>query len=386
MMAIVAGAQVTPSVRLLRPLGEGGMGSVWVAEHLTLRTEVVVKFMSSDLARDPSNIGRFSREAAAAAAVKTPHVVQMLDHGTTEDGTPFIMMELLAGEDLRHHLRRRRVVAPRELALVVAQVCKALSGAHAAGVVHRDIKPDNIFLCQGSDDEVFVKLLDFGVAKTSGAGGLDNGTKTGSVVGTPYYMSPEQLLAERTIDFRTDLWSLGIVVFEALTGSLPFDAPTIGALAIAVTHGELPIPTQKNPSLPAGLDGWFRRACARKREDRFASAKEMSDSFQLAAGITPAASPADVSPLGDTVDASLGALGMSDTLLAPPASPLWGSAPVPAPQPVVVSPQADNARSLRAVLIAVALVMTVGTALVAYLAMWPQGDDHGHTGPPGSAP
>lgn len=161
--------QVRSVVRLVRPLGRGGMGSVWVAEHLALRTEVVVKFMSDALAADAVSTARFWREAAAAAAVKSPHVVQMLDHGFMADGTAFIVMELLDGEDLNRRLVRDHVVPLPELAVIVSQACKALARAHAAGVIHRDIKPDNIFLCRTDDGEPFIKLLDFGVAKIRAA-------------------------------------------------------------------------------------------------------------------------------------------------------------------------------------------------------------------------
>jgi serine/threonine-protein kinase len=273
--------QVRSVVRLVRPLGRGGMGSVWVAEHLTLRTEVVVKFMSETLASDPVSTARFWREASSAAAVKSPHVVQMLDHGFMADGTAFIIMELLDGEDLNHRLLRDRVVPLPELAVIVTQACKALSRAHAAGIIHRDIKPDNIFLCRTDDGEPFVKLLDFGVAKLGGAGDLHM-TQTGMVVGTPYYMSPEQALGSPPVDATTDLWSLGVVAFEAMTGVRPFDGPTMGALTMAICSERPPVPSQVNPQIPPAVDAWLARACAREREQRFPTAREMSDALVAA--------------------------------------------------------------------------------------------------------
>jgi serine/threonine-protein kinase len=265
-----AGTMVTPSVRLVAPLGAGGMGAVWLADHLTLRTRVVVKVISGDILTDEMRM-RFSREAASAAAVKSPHVVQMLDHGVF-DGVPFIVMELLDGEDLRKRLDRARVLPVLEVDAIVEQTAKALAAAHRAGVVHRDIKPDNLFLCKTEEREMFVKLLDFGVAKTNDA--LDV-THTGAVVGTPYYMSPEQVRGERT-DLRTDLWSLGVVAFEALTGTRAFDGASLGALALAIIDGSLPRPSQRNASLPRSIDAWFARACARAASERFASAKELA--------------------------------------------------------------------------------------------------------------
>lgn len=268
---------VTPSVRLVEPLGAGGMGAVWVADHLTLRTRVVVKFIGIELAARDDVRTRFSREAAAAAAVKSPHVVQMLDHGVVDD-TPFIVMELLEGEDLRHRLERERVLSLDALDVILTQSCKALGQAHRAGIVHRDIKPDNIFLCKSDDGDTFVKLLDFGIAKKSDSTSM-GATRTGAVIGTPYYMSPEQAIGAKGIDFRTDLWSLGVVAFEAMTGVRAFEGDNVGALVVAITHGRMPVPSQANASLPVAMDAWFVRACSRDASRRFASAKEMADAF-----------------------------------------------------------------------------------------------------------
>ena len=298
------GTQVTPSVRLLKPLGAGGMGAVWVADHLTLHTRVVVKFMSVELAANEEARARFSREAAAAAAVKSPHVVQVFDHGIA-DGSPFIVMELLEGEDLRARLDRKRVLPLEEIEHILNQACKALGQAHRAGIVHRDIKPDNIFLCIGEEGDVFVKLLDFGIAKVANNGNV-GATKTGVFMGTAYYMSPEQAVESKNVDARSDIWSLGVVIFEAMTGQKPFNGNSIGALAVAITHGVIPKPSQVQPSLPASVDDWFVRACAREVSDRFESTREMSESFRNAIAASsvaatvparPAASPPQESAL-----------------------------------------------------------------------------------------
>jgi serine/threonine protein kinase len=287
MNELVPGRQITPSLRLVRPLKDGGMGSVWVADHLGLRTHVVIKFMSEALATSPEAIARFSAEAAAASLVKSPHVVHMIDHGLVFGDVPFIAMELLDGHDLGHRLAAERVLPPRQVATIVAQVAKALARAHERGVVHRDIKPDNIFLSDGGGGEAFVKVLDFGIAKGGNPEQMSQ-TKTGAALGTPYYMSPEQVVGAKAIDHRTDLWSLGVVAFEALTGKVPFEGETIGALALAVCHGPLPVPSKISPalssSIDAGVDAWFARACARNPEERFVSAKELSAAFEAAVG------------------------------------------------------------------------------------------------------
>jgi serine/threonine-protein kinase len=253
-----------------------------VAEHLSLRTNVVVKFMSRDLADSPDAIARFSREAAAASQVKSPHVVQMLDHGVGEEGAPYIVMELLEGRDLEQHLHDSGALGASEVVGIVAQLARALMKAHDRGIFHRDIKPSNVFLLDAGGGELFVKLLDFGIAKGPEVGIVGSTTRTGSFVGSPYYMSPEQVVGAKNIDFRTDLWSLGVVVYEALTGRKPFYADNLGALALRIHRDALPVPSQENPALTPGVDAWFTRACAREPADRFGSAKEMAEALAVA--------------------------------------------------------------------------------------------------------
>ena len=279
------GMQVTKGVSLLKPLSAGGMGEVWLADHQGLKTRVVVKFMLGGLDSSDSARTRFSREAAAAAQVKSPHVVQMLDHGVTDAGVPFIVMEHLEGHDLGDEIEKHGAIDPAKVVVVVSQVAKALAKVHAAGLLHRDIKPDNIFLCDGEED-VFAKLLDFGIAKSSavdqGDGSLDGETKTGQIVGTPYYMSPEQVTAQKALDHRSDLWALGVVAYEALTGKKPYDGPSFGALAVRIATGGPPKLSDVNPALPPSADLWFAKACARDPKERFSSAKEMADAFRAA--------------------------------------------------------------------------------------------------------
>jgi serine/threonine-protein kinase len=268
---------ITPSLRLVEQLGVGGMGSVWVAEHLALHTRVAVKFMARELAANADVVSRFGREAAAASQVKSPHVVQMFDHGVTHQGVPFITMELLEGEDLARRARRIGRPSPPELATIVVQAGKALSKAHERGIVHRDIKPENIFLCDNDDGDVFVKVLDFGIAKVND--GVSTSTRTGAVMGTAYYMSPEQIIGSKGVDHRTDIWALGVVAYEMLTGTRPFDGETVGALALAIHATNPPPPSLVNGALPQAVDAWFARACARDVAQRFQSVKEMSRSL-----------------------------------------------------------------------------------------------------------
>jgi eukaryotic-like serine/threonine-protein kinase len=281
-MDLAEGALVGSNVRLRRLLGQGGMGSVWVADHLGLQTEVAVKFISADLAKHGEAMARFQREASAAAQLRSPHVVQVFDHGITPAGLPYIVMELLDGEDLAKRVERVPGLPVSEVVLIVTQVCKALGKAHGLGVIHRDIKPENIFLID-SDGEHFVKVLDFGIAKREKDAGLGM-TGTGTMVGTPHYMSPEQVLSSKGVDLRSDLWSVAVVAYNALTGALPFTAETLGALCVAISNGTFPPPSRLRPALPPTFDDWFLKALHRDPDARFASARELSESFAQAAG------------------------------------------------------------------------------------------------------
>jgi serine/threonine-protein kinase len=310
------------------------MGRVWIAEHLTLETNVVVKFMASEIAATADGAARFAREASVAAAVKSPHVVQVFDHGVTPDGDAYIAMELLEGRDLAAQLAQGPM-APRDVAALVAQVAKALGKAHQVGVVHRDIKPDNIFLCDADGGELFVKLLDFGIAKRDQHRVAGAATTTGAVVGTPYYMSPEQILGHKEIDARTDIWSLGVVAYEAMTARRPFEGETVGAITLAI-HTTTQRITDRLPNAPAALDAWFSKACARDPKDRFQTAREASNALLEAVGELPVSVPLLRAPMPSIVgdsDPSMASLAATGEL--PPdgrvATHLSSAFPVPRP-------------------------------------------------------
>jgi eukaryotic-like serine/threonine-protein kinase len=285
MQLLVPGLLVTPNVRLDRPLGEGGMGSVWLADHLSLHSKVVVKFISDALVTSQEARQRFSREAAAASQVKSPHVVQTFDHGVMTDGTPYIVMEYLEGRSFGEALRESGPMASAFVVEVVKQLARALEKAHGIGIVHRDIKPDNVFLCDAGDGAVFVKLLDFGIAKAQAISEISESTRTGALMGSPHYMSPEQLMGAKTLDHRTDVWSVGVMVYEALSGLRPFDADTVGALTMRIHNEPHPKPSEVFAASVA-LDAWFARACSVAPADRFMSVKALAEGLAAALSLT----------------------------------------------------------------------------------------------------
>jgi serine/threonine-protein kinase len=273
-----AGLRLRPELHLVEPFSSGGMGDVWLARHDGLHVDVLVKFLAPWLSSNEESQQRFLREAAAAARVKSPHVVQVLDQGTI-DGMPFMVMELLEGEELGARLRREGRLPLSTVRTIVEHVGRALEAAHARAIIHRDIKPGNIFCCsQGSGPEIF-KVLDFGLAKFSLDADAEHLTESGAVMGTPAYMSPEQLVGAKELDARTDLWSLAVVAYRALTGQAPWNASTAGAIALAMNAAPPEPPTSIDPSLPEAVDAWFERALARNIDERFASATAMREAF-----------------------------------------------------------------------------------------------------------
>jgi serine/threonine-protein kinase len=286
-VALVEGQVISDRYRLIRLLGKGGMGSVWLAEHTTLKNEIAIKLIDSELGTMPQMRARFLREAQLAARIKSAHVVQVHDYGVSGDGQPYIAMEYLVGMSLRERLEKRGRLTGLETARVVSHVCRALSRAHETGLVHRDLKPENIFIAQEGEDEL-VKVLDFGVAKAADAlsdSGIDP-TRTGALLGTPFYMSPEQAQGLKTVDHRTDLWAMGVVVFECLTGGRPFAAAALGPLIRKILVDPIPAPSSLAPEATREIDAWMTRALARDPAGRFASARELSEAFMIATGAT----------------------------------------------------------------------------------------------------
>jgi serine/threonine-protein kinase len=279
-----------------RLVGSGGMGTVWAGHHTGLGTRVAIKFIRPQFAERPDARRRFEIEARAAASVDSKHAVKVYDYGVTDAGLPYIVMEYLEGESLSEALIRRGPFPADESAKVIRQAGRALTKAHAASIVHRDLKPDNIFLANNIESEnddglpYVVKVVDFGIAKMldvdrAGAKGLKGPTQDGSVIGTPNFMSPEQLTVGGTPNPLTDIWSLGACTYAAFTARIPFEGEVLGDIVLKVCVEPLPAPSKWNPDVPEGLDAWFSRACHREPAKRFQTVEEMTDSLAKVCGL-----------------------------------------------------------------------------------------------------
>jgi serine/threonine-protein kinase len=271
---------------IVRVLGRGGMGTVYEALNTSIGKRVAMKFVDASLSRNKDAVARFQREAQAASAVESAHIVEIFDAGATDDELPYIVMELLRGEDLGHRIRRSGRLELAEALPLIAQILRGLHRAHEAGIVHRDLKPDNIFLVERDDESDFVKILDFGISKMRRTGGAPEKTLTrqGTVLGTPFYMSPEQAQAQPDVDGRTDLWSLGAILYECLTGRPPHEGHAYEQVIVNICTKDAPDVRVHNPGVPEPLSRVIAKALSRDRDTRFATAREMLDALGLASG------------------------------------------------------------------------------------------------------
>jgi len=359
------------------PLGMGGYGLVLRASDLHGDKEVAIKILRADVDLDHEAVERFVREARAVAQLRSEHVIRVFDVGTVEGGAPYLVMELLDGRDAGKLLARAgRLAAPYACELLL-QACDALAEAHALGIVHRDIKPTNLFVTRRPDGREHVKLLDFGISKTPTLDGERSLTQTHAVLGTPVYMSPEQMRSARDVDARTDIWALGAVLYELVEGRLPFDAASFAELVLLVASAPLPAMTCRSE-----LARVIERCLAKHPDDRYQDVAELAaDLAALVATPIASARAARIQDvLGPTIRgtslqrtkrrrllAALGAgvalaalatvlaLGRRDDTPAPPlqqlppppppviASPPPPPPPPPAPAPIAAEPKAEPA-------------------------------------------
>ncbi|XYH92463.1 serine/threonine-protein kinase [Sorangium sp. So ce1128] len=264
--------------RLERSLGRGSMGAVFAAEHVSLRQRVAVKFLLPKAKDFPGASARFLREARAAAAIRSEHVARVIDVGTAELGLPYLVMEYLRGRDLQQVLDARGPLPVSEAVDYVLQSCEAVAEAHARGIVHRDLKPGNLFLTTGTSGVPLVKVLDFGLSKAADDTVEETGKLTASemMLGSPCYMSPEQVRSTKDVDARTDVWSLGVILYQLLTARFPFDAPSISALFVAIVTEEATPPRVHRWELPAHLEEVILRCLEKDVQRRIQSVVELS--------------------------------------------------------------------------------------------------------------
>jgi len=273
-----AGSLIAGRFRLERSLGEGGMGVVWQAVHSVTRKPVALKFLKRG-AEDARAVQRFLREARAACAVRHPSVVEVHDVIELEDGSPVMVMDLLTGETLAQRLARERSLSLPEMARIMVHVCSAVGCAHALGIVHRDLKPENIFLAESASG-LDVRVLDFGIAKLTASEGAaaqtaTTGTGTGAILGTPYYMAPEQLFGEKDVDLRADIWALGVIFYETLCGVRPTEASNMGQIyKVVMTDAIVPL-RQRAPHLPDAIVDLVSRMTSRDRTKRPSDVREV---------------------------------------------------------------------------------------------------------------
>jgi serine/threonine protein kinase len=267
--------QIIGNYRIIAKLGEGGMGVVYLAEHPIIGRKVALKAIHPELSRNLEVVSRFKNEAKSVNQIGNEHIVDVSDFGETPDGEFYFIMEFLQGESLADRLRRERFLQVNRALHIATQVADALAASHAHGIVHRDLKPENIFLITRGQAQDFVKVLDFGLAKlTQGDEKVSHKTRTGSVMGTPYYMSPEQCEGKAAVDHRADVYSLGVILFEMVTGRVPFGGEGYGEIIVKHLTVAPPAPREINPAITPAEEAVVLHALTKSRAARFGSMQE----------------------------------------------------------------------------------------------------------------
>ncbi len=282
-MSLTTGDIIEDKYRIVRLIGEGGMGAVYEGENIRIHRRVAIKVLHAGVAENEDAVQRFEREAQAAGRIGSEHICEVLDLGNLPDGDRFMVMEFMEGEDLSSRIRARGKLTPAETNHVAQQLLEGLRAAHAAGIIHRDLKPDNAFLVRSrAGQEDFVKILDFGISKFSALSG-ESGfsmTRTGAVMGTPYYMSPEQAKGAKGMDARADLYSVGVILYECVTGQVPFNADTFNELLFKIVLETPPPIEQFCPDMDPAFSSIITKAMAREPAHRYQTASEFLDALK----------------------------------------------------------------------------------------------------------
>jgi serine/threonine protein kinase len=273
------GAILAGKYRVEKVLGVGGMGVVVAAQHVQLDEKVAIKFLLPTMLRNADVVGRFSREARAAVKIKSEHVARVSDVGTLENGAPFMVMEFLEGEDLAAWIERQGPMPVEQAVDFVLQSCVGVASAHAIGIVHRDLKPANLFCLRGNDGQLVIKVLDFGISKVTNPSPSDSGgsmTHTSAVMGSPYYMSPEQMQSAKEVDTRTDIWALGVVLYELLTRTTPFAGESFADIAIKVATAPFAPVHGFRSDVPSGLESVILKCLEKDKRRRYGNVADLA--------------------------------------------------------------------------------------------------------------
>jgi serine/threonine protein kinase len=350
MTPVQEGQVLAGKYRVERVLGIGGMGVVVSAMHLQLDERVALKFLLPEALGNPEAVARFAREARAAVKIKSVHVARVSDVGTLETGAPYMVMEFLNGQDLSALIRQRGPLPYQDAVDFVLQACEALAEAHALGIVHRDLKPANLFMIIGTDGAPCIKVLDFGISKiTSPESSGDYGmTKTQAVMGSPLYMSPEQMTSSRDVDARADIWAVGTILYELMVGRVPFLGDTMPQLCGMILQEAPPPPRQFRPDLPEGLQAVLLRCLEKDRNRRFANVAELANALVPFGGRNAIRSAERVSKV-------LSAAGISSSQLE-----IHPAAPVDAATQSAWGNSTQSRGSGRTVLISLAVLAVLG--------------------------
>src|SRR5262245_41266497 len=323
-MALQTGQIIESKYRIVRLLGEGGMGAVYEGENVRIHRRVAIKILHSNVAENVDAVARFEREAQAAGRIGSDHIVEVIDLGNLPEGDRFMVMEYLDGESLSQRIQSRGRLTPQDAAQVMIQLLEGLGAAHGAGIIHRDLKPDNVYLIRSRRGQAdFVKILDFGISKFNKLN-KDSGmsmTRTGAVMGTPYYMSPEQAKGSKEMDHRSDLYSAGVILYEAITGQVPFNAETFNELIFKIVLEAPPPPQQLVPGLDPAFSSIMQKAMARDPNDRFQSAQDFAAALHAWVGSGQGVAVAPTAPMPQP------RAPMGSAPMAP--SPVLGQTPAP---------------------------------------------------------
>ncbi len=371
-LQVKAGEVLAGKYRIERVLGQGGMGVVVQATHIHLDERVAIKFLLPQALQSPEAVARFAREARAAVKIKSEHVARVTDVGTLETGCPYMVMEYLHGRDLAQLVQDQGPLTIEHAVDFVLQASEAIAEAHSLGIVHRDLKPSNLFLIHRADGSPCVKVLDFGISKTTGmkGSGPDLGmTRTTAVMGSPLYMSPEQMASSRNVDQRTDIWALGAILFELLTGQVPFQADTMPQLCAMVLQEPAPALRGRLPMAPEGLESAILRCLEKVPTRRFNNVAELANaiapfaprwgrvSVERISRILTAAGQHQVTPGSETLPSSPPPEGMPPTGKGAATQAAWDQS----------APAAKRSRApLFAAVLGVGVVALGGAAVFGY--------------------